>query len=73
MAHGRIGHALEELGGTTDSTPEEAVHEARKDVKKLRALLRLVRSSTSATGAHRARTRRCATSGARSPECATRT
>ena len=48
MAHGRIIHALEELGGATDSTPEEAVHEARKDVKKLRALLRLVRSSTSA-------------------------
>ncbi len=48
MAHGRIAHALEELGGTTDSTPEEAVHEARKDVKKLRALLRLVRSTTNA-------------------------
>ena len=47
IAHGRISHALEELGGTTDSTAEEAVHEARKDVKKLRALLRLVRSSTS--------------------------
>ena len=47
MAHGRIGHALDELGGATDSSPEEAVHEARKDVKKLRALLRLVRSSTS--------------------------
>ena len=72
MAHGRIGHALEELGGTTDSAPEEAVHEARKDVKKLRALLRLVRSRPAAvpTGA---RTRRCATSGARSPACATPT
>ena len=48
IAHGRIDHALEELGGATESTAEEAVHEARKDVKKLRALLRLVRSSTSA-------------------------
>jgi CHAD domain-containing protein len=42
IAHGRIGHALDELGGATKSTPEEAVHEARKDLKKLRALLRLV-------------------------------
>jgi CHAD domain-containing protein len=46
MAHGRIGHALDELGGLSGSTPETAVHEARKDVKKLRALLRLVRSGT---------------------------
>ncbi len=52
IAHGRIAHALEELGGTTDSTPEEAVHEARKDVKKLRALLRLVRSYHQRAGAH---------------------
>ena len=46
MAHGRIGHALDELGGATDSTPDRAVHEARKDMKKLRSLLRLVRSGT---------------------------
>ena len=46
MAHGRISHALDELGGATGSAPENAVHEARKDVKKLRALLRLVRSGT---------------------------
>jgi len=44
VARGRIDHALDELRGKTDSTPEEAVHEARKDMKKLRALLRLVRS-----------------------------
>lgn len=44
IALGRIDHALEELRGKADSTPEEAVHEARKDMKKLRALLRLVRS-----------------------------
>jgi CHAD domain-containing protein len=43
IARGRIDHALDELRGGTDSTPEEAVHEARKDMKKLRALLRLVR------------------------------
>ncbi|HMJ96376.1 MAG TPA: CHAD domain-containing protein [Thermoleophilaceae bacterium] len=44
IAHGRIDHALAELSGRTDSTPEEAVHEARKDLKKLRALLRMTRA-----------------------------
>ena len=43
VARGRIDHALDELRGRADSTREEAVHEARKDMKKLRALLRLVR------------------------------
>jgi CHAD domain-containing protein len=43
VANGRIGHALAELRGKSDSTPEEAVHEARKDLKKLRALLRMTR------------------------------
>jgi CHAD domain-containing protein len=43
VARGRIEHALDELRGKSDSTREEAVHEARKDMKKLRALLRLVR------------------------------
>jgi CHAD domain-containing protein len=43
IALGRIDHALDELRAKTDSTPEQAVHEARKDLKKLRALLRLVR------------------------------
>ena len=43
IALGRIDNALDELRGETDSTPEEAIHEARKDIKKLRALLRLVR------------------------------
>jgi CHAD domain-containing protein len=39
IARGRIDHAIDAL-----STPtEEGVHEARKDMKKLRALLRLVR------------------------------
>ena len=43
VARGRIDHASAELLGKTDSTAEEAVHEARKDLKKLRALLRLAR------------------------------
>jgi CHAD domain-containing protein len=42
-ARGRIDHALDELRGKTDSSPVEAVHEARKDMKKIRALLRLAR------------------------------
>jgi CHAD domain-containing protein len=43
VAIGRLDHALEELRGKAGSSSEEAVHEARKDMKKLRALLRLVR------------------------------
>ena len=43
VARGRIDHAIDELRGKSDSTREQAVHEARKDMKKLRALLRLVR------------------------------
>jgi CHAD domain-containing protein len=43
IARGRLDHALDELRGDTKSSPEEAVHEARKDMKKLRALLRLAR------------------------------
>jgi CHAD domain-containing protein len=43
IARGRIDRALEELAGRTDHDPAEAVHEARKDLKKLRAVLRLTR------------------------------
>ena len=43
IARGRIDHAIAELSDKTDSTAEEAVHEARKDLKKLRALLRMTR------------------------------
>jgi CHAD domain-containing protein len=43
IARGRIDHAIDELEGRTDSSPEEAVHEARKDMKKLRAVVRLAR------------------------------
>ena len=44
VARGRVGHALDELRGGTESSSEEAVHEARKDMKKLRAVLRLARA-----------------------------
>jgi CHAD domain-containing protein len=43
IALGRLDHALEELRGKADSSPSESVHEARKDMKKLRGLLRLTR------------------------------
>jgi CHAD domain-containing protein len=43
IARGRIDHARDELRGKTESPPEDAVHEARKDMKKLRAVLRLTR------------------------------
>ena len=43
VARGRIEHALDELRGQSDSTREQAIHEARKDMKKLRALVRLAR------------------------------
>jgi CHAD domain-containing protein len=39
IARGRIDHAIDALGDAS----EEGVHDARKDMKKLRALLRLVR------------------------------
>ena len=43
IALGRLDDAIEQLRGETDSGEAEAVHEARKDLKKLRALIRLVR------------------------------
>jgi len=46
VALGRIDNALDELRGRSASSAEEAVHSARKDMKKLRALLRLVRGET---------------------------
>ena len=42
VARGRIDHALRQLNDGDD--PDKAVHEARKDMKKLRAVLRLGRS-----------------------------
>jgi CHAD domain-containing protein len=44
IALGRLDHALEQLRGKADSSPKESVHEARKDMKKLRSLLRLART-----------------------------
>lgn len=43
VASGQLDHAVDELRGESDSDAAEAVHEARKDIKKLRALLRLTR------------------------------
>ena len=43
IALGRAEEALEKLGGAEDSRLAEAIHGARKDLKKLRAVLRLSR------------------------------
>ncbi len=43
IALGRAEHALEELSGAGDGNLASAVHATRKDLKKLRALVRLVR------------------------------
>jgi CHAD domain-containing protein len=43
VAAGRAEHALEALQDDLRDEPEAAVHTARKDLKKLRSLLRLVR------------------------------
>jgi len=41
----RVDNALAELRGYTESTPAEAIHEARKDMKKIRSAIRLVREA----------------------------
>jgi CHAD domain-containing protein len=43
IARKQIDSALEELTGPKSATRDEAVHEARKSLKKVRAVLRLVR------------------------------
>ena len=43
IARGRIEHAIEQLRGEVDEPPAERVHIARRDLKKLRAAIRLVR------------------------------
>lgn len=48
IALGRVEDALEQLGGAGDAEVAKRVHEARKDLKKLRAVLRLVRSEVPA-------------------------
>ena len=73
VARGRIDHAIDELRGKTDSTPVEAVHEARKDMKKLRALLRLARGELGDVRPTTARTPASATLPASWPGSATPT
>jgi CHAD domain-containing protein len=43
IAYGRIDHALERLQQIEEEEVGPAVHEARKDIKKVRSVLRLVR------------------------------
>src|SRR3954452_25528395 len=43
IAYARLDHALDELRGKSGTSSEEAIHEALKDMKKLRAVLRLAR------------------------------
>lgn len=49
IARGRIHNALDELRGEGSRSAAESVHEARKDLKKLRAVLRLVRAELDGT------------------------
>jgi CHAD domain-containing protein len=43
IASGRAEEAVERLAGADDESPATAIHGARKDLKKLRAVLRLLR------------------------------
>jgi CYTH domain-containing protein/CHAD domain-containing protein len=43
IAHGRVERALERLRGVEEDDLAEAIHGARKDLKKLRSVLRLLR------------------------------
>ncbi len=47
IAGGRLDSAVDELSGRAGHDTPEAVHEARKDIKKLRALVRLVQADSS--------------------------
>jgi CHAD domain-containing protein len=47
VARGRFDSALDQLGGRGEADPGKAVHEARKDIKKLRAVVRLVQEDPS--------------------------
>jgi CHAD domain-containing protein len=44
---GQVDNAIDHLRGEAGTEPAEAVHEARKDVKKIRSALRLVRDAIS--------------------------
>jgi CYTH domain-containing protein/CHAD domain-containing protein len=48
IALGRAERALEELGEAGDGSPADSIHGARKDLKKLRAVLRLSREELGA-------------------------
>ncbi|NJK27804.1 MAG: CHAD domain-containing protein [Coleofasciculaceae cyanobacterium SM2_3_26] len=43
VAQEELDRAIAQLSGQTEESHEEAIHDARKRLKKLRALLRLVR------------------------------
>jgi CHAD domain-containing protein len=43
IAHGRVDAALDQLGRDAGTDVAQAIHDTRKDMKKLRSLLRLVR------------------------------
>ncbi len=47
IARGRLDSAIDELSGRAGNDSATAVHEARKDLKKLRALVRLVQADSS--------------------------
>ncbi|HEY2016643.1 MAG TPA: CHAD domain-containing protein [Bryobacteraceae bacterium] len=49
IARAQLGSAAQHLRAQTDATREEAVHEARKSLKKVRALLRLAGSGLGTT------------------------
>jgi CHAD domain-containing protein len=54
-ALGQLDLAIELLAGATDVTPEEAVHETRKAIKRLRAMMRLLEGELGAKRAGRER------------------
>jgi CHAD domain-containing protein len=45
VLHAQVDGAVEQLRGEAGSEPAEAIHEARKDIKKIRSALRLVRDA----------------------------
>ena len=60
---GQLDLAIEPLRGAgTDGPPRRGVHETRKALKRLRALVRMLEGELGERGRSRARTRRCATS-----------
>ena len=60
IARGRLDSALDQLSGRAGDDPAKAVHEARKDMKKLRAVVRLVQADSSWNARFRDTARRLA-------------